>query len=422
MSVEIHMLPVKAGDATLIIDCESQPRFAVLIDTGLADQEVVEYLKRKGVDRLDLVIVSHPDLDHLKGLLEIVKDKQISVGEIWCFDLKFLRDFVTSGRLPKPQPGTHRFVYDKLIMSLILEDKVLKEANLRGIKCLQVSEGYRMNVGNLHIEVLYPWDKFYKQLCSPKALKELLKKRLPDDWLSPEWNDEPGRPLARPVGERSDKLLEGPPFVEVNDVLNTPLATHESEEGEKDTEPGEDDQFPISLLGTLYNNLSIVVRIYVTGGIAPLKLLFPGDLTDWTYLVARRPFDLRADIFKYPHHGSSGPGVSQQFFRKLGCLPWPSCRPCCHHACWLYWKEFWEMLYEGKLKGSSLFCKLVNPTHTLIFPYPPKLPKPGVIISCLGKTHANRQNQSPDQLAATNNAPSVCVLSIDERGRISVHP
>lgn len=61
------------------------------------------------------------------------------------------------------------------------------------------------------------------------------------------------------------------------------------------------------MVGTLYNNLSIVTKIYVLGGINPATMLFPGDLTDWTYLIARRFPDLSADIFKYPHHGSSGP-------------------------------------------------------------------------------------------------------------------
>lgn len=287
-----------------------------------------------------------------------------------------------------------------------------------------------MNVGNLHIEVLYPWEGFYKQLRTPKALEKLLEKRWPDEWL-PEWNDEPGRPLVRPMRKRSeqqrarlDELLKGMSSPGSDDLPNITLAAPQPEEIKADVKPPDDDQFPISRLGTLYNNLSIVVRVYVTSGATPLRLLFPGDLTDWTYLVARRPFDLRADIFKYPHHGSSGPGVSQQFFRKLGCLPWPSCRPCCHPACWLCWQGFWEMLYEGKLNGSSLFCELIKPKHTLIFPYPDReLPKLHVIKNrCLGEMHANRQNQSPDQLAAKNNAPSVCVLSIDERGSISVRP
>ncbi|OEU53079.1 MAG: hypothetical protein BA861_01685 [Desulfobacterales bacterium S3730MH5] len=75
-------------------------------------------------------------------------------------------------------------------------------------------------------------------------------------------------------------------------------------------------------------------------------MLFPGDLTDWTYLIARRFPDLSADIFKYPHHGSSGPGISRKAFRHFG-HPFPHCCPCgpwCHPECCDWHHEYWYRL------------------------------------------------------------------------------
>ncbi len=395
MSVELHMVPVKAGDATLIIDRATDRSFTVLIDAGLANQEIVDYLRRQGIPQLDLVILSHPDLDHLQGLVAVLADASVSIRTIWCFDLTFLRDFVTTGQLPKPQPGTHEVLYERLLHSLVMEGRLLKAARAKGIDCLQVSDGHRVNLGSLHLEVLYPWDGFYHALRSPESLKRLLAKRWPEDWLPP---DRARDTCARTVKCSEDQqailenLLKEMDGSDPEAIGATPLAHTDTEDEERcQRDPLGAEGFPISLLGTLYNNLSIVVRIYVTGGAAPPTLLFPGDLTDWTYLVAKRAFDLGADVFKYPHHGSTGPRISRIFLKQY-------CSPA---AC-----------YCGPWQGPELFCALVRPSHTLVFPYPDKLPKATVLAPCLGQIHANRQFQDPASLADRRNPPQPLILTV----------
>jgi len=67
------MLDVGQGEAVLLRDGEA----AVLVDgggglaPGVAAREVAPALRRLGVDRLTGVILTHPDLDHCAGLLEI---------------------------------------------------------------------------------------------------------------------------------------------------------------------------------------------------------------------------------------------------------------------------------------------------------------------------------------------------------------
>jgi len=64
--LEVHYLDVGQGDATLIL-CDGQ---AMLIDAGNNDKgtQVQMYLQKRGIARLDYVIGTHPDADHIGGL------------------------------------------------------------------------------------------------------------------------------------------------------------------------------------------------------------------------------------------------------------------------------------------------------------------------------------------------------------------
>lgn len=427
MTVELHMLPIKAGDATLLIDRSKGRPYSVLIDAGLAQDEVVAYLQKIGLYHLDLIVLSHPDLDHLQGLLSLLDNSLISLDQVWCFDLAFLKEFVLTGKLPQPKEGTHEVVYHWLLRTLEGMDKVLTTLGSRNVLTLQVSSGHRLNLGRLHIEVLYPWDGFYASLYSPVQLKKLLSKKWPADWVPPEWtraNAEDERvPHAQKITisqERDalDHLLEE---FESSDLRNVPrplaMPNIERKNELENIEEKADDTFPISAVGTLYNNLSIVIKIHVLGGINPPTLLFPGDLTDWSYLIARRFSDLSADIFKYPHHGSSGPGISRKALRHFG-HQFPRCCPCgpwCHPECCEWHHEYWHMLEKriATRDACRLFTEVVRPRHILIYPYPSQgLPEKGVFSSSMAKIHANRQKMDADSLADHTNHAVPHVLRV----------
>ena len=63
---QIHYIDVGQGDATLII-CNDK---AMLIDAGENDQgtKIQNYLQKQGITKLDYVIGTHPDSDHIGGL------------------------------------------------------------------------------------------------------------------------------------------------------------------------------------------------------------------------------------------------------------------------------------------------------------------------------------------------------------------
>lgn len=80
--LKIHYIDVGQADATLF-QYESEGKdYNILFDTGdWRGSQVVGYLENHGVAELDLVVVSHPDADHI-GQLEDVMNA-FEVGEVW---------------------------------------------------------------------------------------------------------------------------------------------------------------------------------------------------------------------------------------------------------------------------------------------------------------------------------------------------
>ena len=70
--LEVHFIDVGQGDATLI---KAPGGKTMLVDGGpnSAGKDVVAYLKAKGVKSLDYVVATHPDADHIGGLIDVLK-------------------------------------------------------------------------------------------------------------------------------------------------------------------------------------------------------------------------------------------------------------------------------------------------------------------------------------------------------------
>ncbi len=66
----VHVIDVDQGDSILVLTREK----AVLIDAGERDQGqvVCDYLKANGVEKLDLVITTHPHSDHIGGMADVL--------------------------------------------------------------------------------------------------------------------------------------------------------------------------------------------------------------------------------------------------------------------------------------------------------------------------------------------------------------
>ena len=68
-ALELHFLDVGQGDSVFIKAPSGQ---GVLYDGGRRSQAPLAYLQARGVTRVDLVIASHQDADHIAGLAAVV--------------------------------------------------------------------------------------------------------------------------------------------------------------------------------------------------------------------------------------------------------------------------------------------------------------------------------------------------------------
>lgn len=83
-NLKVNFINVGEGDCILI---EAPNKINILIDGGGTPQSdfdvgnkiVIPYLRRKGINEIDLLILTHPHLDHLEGLLPILKEFKVDM-------------------------------------------------------------------------------------------------------------------------------------------------------------------------------------------------------------------------------------------------------------------------------------------------------------------------------------------------------
>jgi competence protein ComEC len=117
-------LDIGQGDATLLID----PGGAVaLIDGGADPIMLAEGLRRHHIGRIDLLVASHGDVDHVGGFEGIVHDH--AVGRLWVPD--------------HPDGGAEL-------------GRVVGEASAAGVPVDRVGPGFGYDLGSISIEALGP--------------------------------------------------------------------------------------------------------------------------------------------------------------------------------------------------------------------------------------------------------------------------
>lgn len=114
----IEFLDIGQGDATLIRPSGLDP---ILVDGGPPGGEIESALKSAGVDRLEAVIATHADLDHIGGLYEVFEGHEVG-----------------------------RYLFDGTPGDLA------KQAKDTGAALGMLSEGNRLKLGPLQLEVLWP--------------------------------------------------------------------------------------------------------------------------------------------------------------------------------------------------------------------------------------------------------------------------
>lgn len=87
-SINITLFPAREGDCLLLdYGPEAQKKY-ILIDAGRAwtyKNALKDYLTQHEINRLELLVVTHVDRDHIDGMLSLIKDSdlKLDVGDVW---------------------------------------------------------------------------------------------------------------------------------------------------------------------------------------------------------------------------------------------------------------------------------------------------------------------------------------------------
>ena len=77
--LKIHFFDAGKADAILISRNSEEGNYNVLIDTGEEElgETILEYFKKKGIEKLDYLIITHFDKDHVGSAAEVIRNIQI---------------------------------------------------------------------------------------------------------------------------------------------------------------------------------------------------------------------------------------------------------------------------------------------------------------------------------------------------------
>jgi len=131
--LKVHFIDVGQADAILVQAGGSN----MLIDAGNNDDAglVEKYLRDQGVQKLDVVMGTHPHEDHIGGLDDVIKD--FSIGKVY---------------LPKVNHSTK--TYKDVLLAL-------KE---KQIKATPAAGGQSFSLGDAKVEILAPNSESYEEL------------------------------------------------------------------------------------------------------------------------------------------------------------------------------------------------------------------------------------------------------------------
>lgn len=273
--IKITFLDIGVGDATSITFDEGGARRCILVDGGdtrKAAKVVRDHLAGEQVDAIDLLVATHFDQDHIRGLIYLLRDMAdgqgplggLQVGDYWGpMPLSS-----TLGRPAGPRGigRPSRFV----IQSLRQNEKLLKEVR----RCISDPEAIRFPsladpppvglFGRLEIEFLSPAHQVPAEEVQKAALSV---------------------PIRSSVA-RADR-------VRTIDDLRRAIRHLQAASGRRADHTA--------------NNLSIVIRLSPTERhIRRWKILLPGDAEEESWgSMATRGQGLAAGILKVSHHGST---------------------------------------------------------------------------------------------------------------------
>ncbi len=391
--LSLHMIPTN-GDATLLRFTENEKEINILIDGGNRKNDCLSYLKSEGVTRLHLMIASHLDEDHIRGLRRVADE--IPVDELWITDVSA---FV------KPAADS---LY---MMKCCYESKLVVDSEgVRSGNKLAVYDGFKRQIGPFFLEVLSPPKSLHDYLRDPQVIKRILSSPKGKS-IAQYVRDKIKKQLQEEnVGEdqeRRDKVVSK--VIEQFDVDVPQIGEMEDLLEHEDMNWSERDHFYESAR-SLFNDISIVAKITFDYKGIKETFLFPGDLTNWSLVLANHHDAVKGCVTKVPHHGSdiyvNADDFSQYLFsRAASPVFWRRLLPP-----WRYvWEEWYDLIRHfgkmplpwpipiaatfpwlpGDLDSSGVY-EYLSPKHSLIYPYRSSFRLPRLDVRDAIRAHSSR--------------------------------
>ncbi|WP_311268774.1 hypothetical protein [Sphingobium sp. WCS2017Hpa-17] len=292
-TLQVEMVGVGHGDCFVLrwLPSEGDPS-VIVIDGGPrgGGSKLDTTLRSMGADKIDLMVLSHSDADHVDGLLEYAKlPSRAPISRYWGPCL--------------PAFERHRWLFPLRIargldVAANLEAALRSETNISWPveHALWQSED-----GGLRIRVLSPAGRLIERLLiGDDALALFLEQPMPLGWLLGPQDD------AGPEDRYADLRAaiasgEIDPARMPDDLPGVRRVDQAAVAGEAARDYGIEPEF---FGNSVLNDTSLVLLVEADLGGAPKRLLFTGDLQTFTYLMANYPMGLGAEIVKAPHHGS----------------------------------------------------------------------------------------------------------------------
>lgn len=183
--IEVDFLPAsgkKSGDCILIRfgsfsydKSQDNRQKVVMIDSGYKEcaEKIETHLKKYyNTNEIDYVILTHPDLDHISGLKQLLDDGRVHVKKIVAHDpwshASFVRKKLNDGR------RTERSIEKKFDDLFTVLGKILDYADDFQIPCFEMFSGEKITIGDFRLDILGPSKEYY----------ELLLKKITDQALA----------------------------------------------------------------------------------------------------------------------------------------------------------------------------------------------------------------------------------------------
>jgi beta-lactamase superfamily II metal-dependent hydrolase len=287
----VKLIAVGHGDAILLTWVPPEGRPAnILIDGGPlseAGRRLLDGLSSLDGDAIDLLVLTHTDADHVGGLLQYARRQdRLRIAEYWGPCLPAFRRF--------------EWLFPERVRGGLDKAEQLESALDPDTRRLYPVEGYswRSADGALTIRVVSPAARLVERLLvADDAVDLFLAYPTPLGWLL-DPADSP--PVEDPHAGVRDALRSG--FLDPSTAQPASTAGAVGRDRAESIRASSAD--PEFFGNNVLNDTSIVLLVEARIGRSVKRLLFTGDLENFSYLAARHPLGLQCDIVKAPHHGS----------------------------------------------------------------------------------------------------------------------